>query len=310
MAREGEEVTEGLAPGRPWLNKGMKESIAKTESLASYDARRSGLSQPNQKMSEGLIRVIADDPELLDTFLKDPEKAIFTDPRQRGPQGYRLTKEFLRAINKTQVDVIESRKRGGRELPDAEYTEIAEKRGVNVHGKGNLSDVYRGSIFAMAADALGAALGGKLVGDVLGVPVRMTESGLVYEVPFQGVYMDEGNVVPGPAQVARAPAAPAPAPAAPAERLEMPEGANFTGDLLEQTTQQATIGVAGGQGAGIARSEEGIAFFKQQLRDLFGPGGQLEGGSVPPIVTQFLAEVVGLPSGQLTEPGDVLNAIA
>ena len=126
-------------------------------------------------------------------------------------------------------------------------------------------------------------------------------------------YADPGggeNIAPPtPFQPAPA-AAPAPAPApAPAERLEMPEGLNLTGDDLQQATQLATVGVAGGQGAGIARSEEGIAFFKQQLRDLFGSGGQLEEGPVPPIVSQFLAEVVGLPFGQVTEVGDLLSAI-
>jgi hypothetical protein len=124
-------------------------------------------------------------------------------------------------------------------------------------------------------------------------------------------YVDPGGGenAPPPTPFQPAPAAaPAPAPA-PAERLEMPEGLNLTGDDLQQATQLATVGVAGGQGAGIARSEEGIAFFKQQLRDLFGSGGQLEEGPVPPIVSQFLAEVVGLPFGQVTEVGDLLSAI-
>lgn len=84
------------------------------------------------------------------------------------------------------------------------------------------------------------------------------------------------------------------APAAAVERLTEPAGLNLTGTDAQKLAQLATIGVAGGTGQGVARSEEGQNFFKQLVRDVYGDAGELvAAGNVRPIELQYLQEVMG-----------------
>lgn len=88
--------------------------------------------------------------------------------------------------------------------------------------------------------------------------------------------------------------APSPAVAAAVERLTEPAGLNLTGTDAQKLAQLATIGVAGGTGQGVARSEEGQEFFKQLVRDVYGDAGELvAAGNVRPIELQYLSEVMG-----------------